>query len=57
MSARMYKLTEMHQRVDAALRREINRRSPDSLKVQLLKKRKLRIKDILHRLVPRPKAG
>ena len=54
MTARVYKLTELHQRIDANLRREINRRAPDQLKVQVLKKRKLRIKDLLSRMVRQP---
>jgi len=50
MSARLYRLTELHQRIDTALRREITHRAPDQLKVVLLKKKKLRIKDMIHRL-------
>lgn len=54
MTARMYRLTQLHQRVDETLRREINRRAPDQLRVQYLKRRKLRIKDLLSRLTFKP---
>lgn len=50
MTARFYKLTELHAKLDTALRREINRRAPDQLKVLALKRRKLRVKDLLARL-------
>ncbi len=50
MKARFYKLTELHQKLDAAIRREIRRRSPDQFKVMTLKRRKLRVKDMLSRL-------
>lgn len=54
MKARVYRLIELHQRVDEALRREIARRVPDFFTVLALKKRKLRIKDLISRLSPRP---
>ncbi len=54
MTARLYRLTELHQRVDETLRREINRRAPDQLKVLFLKRRKLRIRGLLSRLSARP---
>ena len=50
MTARFYKLTELHAKLDTALRREINRRAPDQMKVMALKRRKLRVKDLLARL-------
>lgn len=53
MSARIYRLSHMHQRIDAALRSEITRRMPDQLTVMSLKKQKLRIKDLLHQSTAR----
>ncbi len=50
MTARFYKLTELHAKLDTALRREINRRAPDQMKVMALKRRKLRVQDLLARL-------
>jgi hypothetical protein len=47
----------MHQRIDDALRRELRRRWPDPFTVIRLKKRKLRVKDRLHGLVPQPQNG
>lgn len=55
MTARIYKLTELHAKLDTALRREINRRAPDQLKIMWLKRRKLRVKDMLARLTPSAK--
>lgn len=52
MSARFHKLTELHAKLDTALRREINVRAPDQMKVMALKRRKLRVKDLLARLTP-----
>ncbi len=57
MKARFYKLTELHQKLDAALRREINRRAPDQFKVMMLKRRKLRVKDLLARMTAAPARG
>jgi hypothetical protein len=53
MRSRTFRLLEIHQRVDEALRRELRRRWPDHLRVTRLKKLKLRVKDRLHRLTPR----
>jgi uncharacterized protein YdcH (DUF465 family) len=53
MKARLYRLLELHQRVDEALRREVTRRVPDHFAVVALKKQKLRIKDLISRLSPR----
>ncbi len=53
MKARYYKLTELHAKLDTALRREINARAPDQFRVMALKRRKLRVKDLLARLTPR----
>lgn len=57
MKARFYKLTELHQKLDSALRREINRRAPDQFKVMAIKRRKLRVKDLLARLTMAPARG
>lgn len=50
MTARLFRLTEIHQRIDAQLRREQRRRLPDGLQTTRLKKLKLRAKDLIHRL-------
>lgn len=50
MTARYFRLTEIHQRIDERLRRELRRRFPDQWRIQRLKKRKLRAKDLLYRL-------
>lgn len=50
MTARLYRLNEMHQRIDAALRAAMKRRSSDTLELTRLKKMKLRVKDLMHRL-------
>lgn len=57
MKARFYKLMELHQKLDSALRREIARRVPDQFKVMALKRRKLRVKDLLARLTAVPARG
>lgn len=53
MTARLYRLTEMHQRIDDQLRREQKRKSPDGLQMTRLKKLKLRAKDLIVRLTSR----
>ena len=53
MRSRTFRLLEIHQRVDDALRRELRRRWPNYLQVTRLKKLKLRVKDRLYRLTPR----
>ncbi len=50
MNARVFRLPEIHQRIDAKLRREQGRPIPDELRVKRLERRKLRIKDVLARL-------
>jgi len=45
MNMRLYRLMELHQRIDEALRRERHRRRPDPFALALLTVRKLRIKD------------
>ncbi len=52
MKARFYKLTQLHAKLDTALRREINARAPDPFRVMALKRRKLHVKDLLARLAP-----
>ena len=53
MHPRLFRLLEMHQRIDEALRRELRRRLPDPFRVTELKKLKLRVKDRLYGLIPR----
>jgi uncharacterized protein len=50
MSKISYRLMEYHQRLDAQLRSELNRRLPDMIRIQKLKKLKLAVKDKLSRL-------
>lgn len=50
MNPRLYRLIETHQRIDQALRHEQRRRLPDSIRLVQLKKLKLRVKDLIHRL-------
>lgn len=52
MRLRLFRLLELHQRIDEALRRELQHRWPDPFRVSLLKKKKLRVKDRLFRLTP-----
>lgn len=54
MTARLYRLTELHQRVDETLRLEQRKRLPDDFAMTRLKKAKLRIKDMIHRLTLQP---
>lgn len=53
MTARMYRLTTIHQRIDERLRMEARKLRPDWLEMTRLKKMKLRAKDALHRLTLR----
>ena len=48
MKTSIFRLMLAHQRADLALRMEMARRVPDALRIQELKKTKLRIKDRLH---------
>jgi uncharacterized protein len=50
MNPRLFRLTETHARVDEALRREQQRKAADWSRVSELKKLKLRVKDMIHRL-------
>jgi hypothetical protein len=51
MHPRLYRLTEVHQRIDRALRDEQRRRRPDPLRVTQFKKLKLRVKDLMQHLL------
>lgn len=53
MTARTYRLTQIHQRIDERLRFELRKRTPDWLEISRLKKMKLRAKDALHRMAKR----
>ncbi len=53
MHPRLYRLIEAHQRIDRALRDEQRRRRPDPVRMTQLKKLKLRVKDLIHRLTRR----
>lgn len=53
MSLRLYKLIEAHSRIDRQLRDEQRRRVPNGLRLIVLKKLKLRAKDLIHRLSSR----
>ncbi|MGB3797950.1 MAG: YdcH family protein [Alteraurantiacibacter sp.] len=50
MKARFYILTELHAKLDTAIRREITMRAPNQFKVMALRRRKMRVKDLLSRL-------
>ena len=54
MKQRTFRLLEMHQRIDEALRRELRRRWPDPFRVVRLKKLKLHVKDRLYGLTAQP---
>ena len=47
MSSETYRLTAIHQNVDSAIRRETQRRIPDSMRLLRLKKLRLAVKDRL----------
>ena len=47
MSSEVYRLTATHQRLDEAIREEMRRRLPDSIRLLRLKKLKLAVKDRL----------
>lgn len=51
MHPRLYRLTETHHRIDRALRDEQRRPLPDPFRLIQLKKLKLRVKDVMHRLM------
>lgn len=51
MSWRVFRLTEMHRRIDDALRTEQRRSRPDTFALMRLKRMKLKIKDALAALL------
>ncbi len=53
MNPRVFRMIETHARIDDALRREQTRPAADWQRVRELKKLKLRIKDLIGRLVSR----
>ncbi|MFN2100481.1 DUF465 domain-containing protein [Altererythrobacter sp. MF3-039] len=53
MMARLYRLTEIHQKIDEHLRLEQRKRAPDSLEMTRLKRLKLRIKDRIQWMLAR----
>lgn len=53
MTARMYRLTQIHQRIDERLRLEARKLRPDRLEVLRLKALKLRAKNALALLTGR----
>jgi uncharacterized protein len=54
MRPRLFRLLEIHQRLDEQLRQELRRGWPDPLKIVQLKKLKLRVKDRLYGFSPLP---
>jgi len=50
MTARMFRLTQIHQRVDERLRLELRKLRPDRKSLARLMEMKLRAKKALHRL-------
>lgn len=54
MPRRLFRMMLRHQRVDELIRREQRRRAPDVFKLMRLKKLKLRIKDMIRRLMRSP---
>ena len=52
MNAFLYRLSNIHRRLDDEIRRELKRRAPDTLRLLRLKKLKLAVKDRLYRDLP-----
>ena len=52
MTARMYKLIEIHQRIDERLRLEYARRTPNRFELKRLAGMKQRAKGLLAKLMP-----
>lgn len=50
MSSRIYRLTEIHQRIDERLRHERRRTTPDLTQLLRLMRQKLRARDLINRL-------
>lgn len=57
MSSATYRLTRIHRRLDDAIRMEMTRRLPDSLRLLRLKKLRLAVKDRLTALLSRSLAA
>ena len=57
MTARVFRLTQMHQRIDQRLRAEVRKLWPDWFEVARLKRTKLRIKDALARMTTGRRTG
>lgn len=55
MNSRVFRMIETHARIDEALRREQQRKAADWRRVAELKKLKLRVKDLIHRLISSPR--
>jgi uncharacterized protein len=53
MHPRLFRLLETHRRIDDALRQERHRPSANWARVQMLKKLKLRVKDLAGRVMQR----
>ena len=53
MTARTFRLTQIHQRIDERLRLELKKRAPDTFEISRLKRMKLRVKDALHAMLRR----
>ena len=53
MNARLFSLLEKHQRIGEAIAREQDRPLPDRFAVIQLKKRKLRVKDMMQKMLRR----
>ncbi len=56
MTERFFRLLQRHQRLDEALRSEMQRPLPDQLRMQALKRLKLRVKDRLAHMMKREPA-
>ena len=53
MNPRLFRLMEQHQSIDEALRFEQRRKFPDWSEIFQLKRHKLRVKDLIHRITRR----
>ena len=54
MTARMFRLTQIHQRIDEHLRLEKRKRLPDPLAITRLTRLKLRARSLLNRITRVP---
>jgi uncharacterized protein len=57
LSAILYRLSQIHRRLDEEIRREAKRRAPDAFRLLRLKKLKLAVKDRLSGVMRRELAG